>query len=169
MNDQQERLRIEGWIVGFTDGEGCFSVSMFRNNTSKFGWQVFPEFVITQGKKSLPALEVFKTFFGCGKVFVNKRYDNHHEHLYRYCVRSIPDLRERIIPFFKKHPLRTAKQKDFELFVTVVEMLYKKEHLAEGGLKKVAQKIESMNRKKASRFLESSETRRHAPRKRMKI
>lgn len=51
-DNQQERLEIESWIVGFTDGEGCFSVSLLKNNTSKSGWQVFPEFVITQGKKA---------------------------------------------------------------------------------------------------------------------
>jgi hypothetical protein len=163
MTDQQERLRIEGWVVGFTDGEGCFSISMFRNKTSKFGWQVFPEFVITQGKKSLPALKMFQTFFKCGKVFVNKRYDNHHEHLYRYCVRSISDLRTFIIPFFKKHPLRTAKQNDFVLFTEIVEMLHRKEHLTERGLQTIARNIQRMNRKKPSRFLESSETIRHAP------
>ena len=50
-DNQQERLLKIGWIVGFTDGEGCFSLSIFRNKTSKLGWQVFPEFVITQGKK----------------------------------------------------------------------------------------------------------------------
>ena len=165
MNNQQERSRIEGWIVGFTDGEGCFSISMFRNVTTKFGWQVFPEFVITQGEKSLPALKLFKTFFGCGNVFVNKRYDNHHEHLYRYCVRSVQDLHERIVPFFKKHPLRTAKQKDFILFAEVVKMLLKKEHLTKSGLKTIALKIERMNRKKSSQFLKSSETKRRAPAK----
>ncbi len=166
MNDQQERPRIEGWIVGFTDGEGCFSVSMFRNATTKFGWQVFPEFVITQGEKSLPALKLFQTFFRCGNVFVNKRYDNHHEHLYRYCVRSVQDLHTYIIPFFQKHSLQTAKQKDFELFAEIVEMLLKKEHITQAGLKKIALKIERMNRKKPSQFLESSETKRHAPTKR---
>ena len=165
MNDQQERSRIEEWIVGFTDGEGCFSVSIFRNSTTKFGWQVFPEFVITQGGKSLPALKLFKRFFGCGNVFVNKRYDNHHEHLYRYCVRSLVDLHSVVIPFFKKHSLRTAKQKDFLLFAEVVEMLLEKEHLTESGLKKIALKIERMNRKKPSQFLKSSETKRHAPAK----
>ena len=170
MNNQQERSRIEGWIVGFADGEGCFSVSMFRNATTKFGWQVFPEFVITQGKKSLPALKLFKTFFRCGNVFVNKRYDNHHEHLYRYCVRSLADLRSIVIPFFQEHPLRTAKQKDFLLFAEIVEMLLAKQHLTENGLKKIALKIERMNRKKPSQFLESPETKRRAPaRHRVKI
>ena len=165
MNDQQERSRIKEWIVGFTDGEGCFSVSMFRNVTTKSGWQVFPEFVITQGEKSLPALKLFKTFFRCGNVFVNKRYDNHHEHLYRYCVRSVQNLHKHIIPFFKVHSLRTAKQKDFELFAEIVEMFLKKEHLTQVGLKKIALKIERMNRKKSSQFLKSSETKRHAPAK----
>lgn len=94
---------------------------------------------------------------------MNKRYDNHHEHVYRYCVRSVTDLHETIIPFFQKHPLRTAKQQDFILFAETVEMLLKKEHLNEGGLEKIALKIERMNRKKPSQFLESPETKRHAP------
>ena len=166
MSDKQERPEIADWIVGFTDGEGCFSVSIFKNKTSKFGWQVFPEFVITQGKKSLPALELFQEFFGCGKIFVNKRYDNHHEHLYRYCVRSVKDLHEKIVPFFRHHPLRTAKQKDFKLFASIVHLLIEKKHLSAQGLRIVAQKIEHMNRKKPSQFLESRETKRHAPQKR---
>src|SRR3989344_4684646 len=163
MSNQQERPEMKGWIVGFTDGEGCFSISMFRNKTTKFGWQVFPEFVITQGKKSLPALETFQNFFKCGKIYENVRYDNHREYLYRYCVRSISDLREKIIPFYHKNKLYTAKQKDFELFADVVEKVYRKEHLLESGLRAIARKIEQMNRKKKSIFLESSETTHHAP------
>ena len=38
-DNQQERPEINGWIVGFTDGEGCFSVSIIRNKTSSLGWQ----------------------------------------------------------------------------------------------------------------------------------
>ncbi len=161
--DQQERLEIENWIVGFTDGEGCFSVSIFRNSTSKSGWQVFPEFVITQGEKSLQALKLFEEYFECGKIFVNKRYDNHSEHLYRYCVRSIKDLQEKVIPFFGKHRLRTAKQKDFKIFTKIVEMIAKKHHLTQSGLRVIAREIERMNRKKKSQFLESSDTKRRAP------
>ena len=161
--DQQERLEIESWIVGFTDGEGCFSISIFRNSTSKSGWQVFPEFVITQGEKSLSALELFEEYFECGKIFVNKRYDNHSEHLYRYCVRSINDLQKKVVPFFREHPLRTAKQKDFEIFTKIVMMIANKQHLTQSGLRAIARETERMNRKKKSQFLESSETTRRAP------
>jgi len=157
MNNLQERLRKEGWIVGFTDGEGCFSVSIFRNKTTKFGWQLFPEFVVTQGESSLKSLQILENYFGCGKIYKNKRYDNHHEHLYRYCVRSVDDLHNIIIPFFKKHQLHTSKQKDFDVFVEIIELMHQKVHLTEHGLCHIARKIEKMNRKKASKFLASSE------------
>ncbi len=161
--DQQERLELESWIVGFTDGEGCFSISIFQNKTSRIGWQIFPEFVITQGEKSLPALKLFERYFKCGKIFVNKRYDNHSEHLYRYCVRSVRDLKEKVIPFFQLHKLRTAKQDDFRIFAEIVKMIANKRHLSKRGLQMIARKIERMNRKKTSKFLESSETTRRAP------
>lgn len=163
MSNQQERPNIEGWIVGFTDGEGCFSVSIFRNKTMKSGWQVFPEFVVAQGEKSAKSLYIFKEYFDCGEIYLNKRYNNHHEHLKKYCVRSIQDLDTKIIPFFKKYSLYTTKQKDFELFAEIVEMLKKQIHLSENGMRKIALKIQQMNRKKASKYLESSEAIRHAP------
>ena len=131
-----------------------------KNNTSKSGWQVFPEFVITQGKKSLPALKIFKKYFECGKIYENKRYDNYKEHLYKYCVRSMSDIEKRIIPFFKKNKLYTYKQNDFIIFSQIIQLMSKKEHLTKDGLVKIAKLIEKMNRKKKSRFLESPETKR---------
>src|SRR3989344_573373 len=115
-DNQQERSKTVGWVVGFVDGEGCFCVSINRNKEAKIGWQVVPEFVVTQGKKSLNALKELEKFFSCGRIFVNKRYDNHKEHLYRYCVRSLEDLREKVIPFFEDNSLRTAKKEDFTKF-----------------------------------------------------
>lgn len=159
-DNQQERLRIESWITGFTDGEGCFSVSFIKNKTAKSGWQIFPEFVITQGAKSLPALNICKNYFQCGKIYANKRYDNHNEYLYRYCVRSISELQTKIIPFFQKHKLRTHKHRDFVLFVRIIRLMTQKKHLTQNGAKQIARIVEGMNRRKASRFLKSSETKR---------
>ena len=161
--NQQERRETASWIVGFTDGEGCFSVSFIRNATNKSGWQIFPEFVITQGVKSLPALEVFQTYFGCGKIFINKRYDNHHEHLYRFCIRSVDDLSGKIVPFFKRYRLRTAKQKDFLVFAKIIALMEQKQHYTPRGMRRIANLVGTMNRKKRSRFLESPETIRRSP------
>lgn len=165
-DNQQERLKIIGWIIGFTDGEGCFSVSIIKNSTTKLGWQVFPEFVITQEEKSLYVLEAIKGFFGCGRIFINRNInpnDNHREPLYRYCVRSIKDLKEKIIPFFQENNLKTAKQNDFEKFVKIMDLISKRYHLNKNGIIKIARIIETMNRKKPARFLESSTTIRQSP------
>jgi len=162
-DNQQERLKTIGWITGFIDGEGCFSVSIFRNKTSKLGWQVFPELAVTQGEKSLPSLNLLKEFFGCGKIFVNRRHDNHKENIYRYCVRSLKDLDAIVIPFFMKNKLRTSKAKDFEHFVDAVEIMKTGKHLSLNGLRQVARISSKMNRKKPSAFLESSETIRQTP------
>ena len=146
--NQQERLEMSYWISGFTDGEGCFSVALIKNSTTRFGKQIFPEFVVTQGAKSLPALQKIKDFFGCGNIFINKRYDNHNEHLYRYCVRSISELNEKVIPFFERFQLHTYKREDFKIFKKVVHMMTEKKHFQEDGWKEICKLISSMNRKK---------------------
>lgn len=133
-DNQQERLKMIGWIVGFVDGEGCFSVSVFKNRTTRSKFQVFPEFVITQGQKSLASLEEIKSFFRCGGIYVNRRHDNHKENIYRYCVRSLKDLNEIIIPFFKENQLKTYKSNDFQSFCKAVEMMLNHQHLSEEGL-----------------------------------
>ena len=61
--NQQERLIQLGWVVGFVDGEGCFSVSFVRQNDRigwrgyKLGYQVAARFVVSQGASSVPCLE----------------------------------------------------------------------------------------------------------------
>jgi hypothetical protein len=159
-DNQQERLKRIGWIVGYVDGEGCFSVSFFRNKTTKFGWQVFPEFVVTQGEKSKKSLEILEKFFKCGKIYINKRYDNHNENIYRYCIRSKKELTEIIIPFFKNNQLITAKKEDFKIFAKIIELMNENIHTELKGMKKIAKLVEKMNHKKPSCFLESSETKR---------
>ncbi|MBI5358488.1 LAGLIDADG family homing endonuclease [Candidatus Amesbacteria bacterium] len=113
--NQQERLN-PWWIVGFVDGEGCFSESVFKNATCKSGYQTLYEFVITQGEQSRDVMEAIKKYFGCGSIYINHRHDNHHHDLLRYCVRRQDDLKNIIIPFFRKYPLQSAKREQFEKF-----------------------------------------------------
>ena len=149
-DNQQERLFLAGWIVGMTDGEGCFSISIFRNRTTSLGWQVMPEFVITQSGKSYQSLQQIQDFFQCGKIFINRRYDNHHEQLYRYCVRNRHDLEQKIVPFFRKYSLQTAKQNDFERFCQVLLMMKDKQHLSISGLKQIASLVGKKMEKESS-------------------
>ena len=162
-DNQQERPETIGWAVGFVDGEGCFSIAIQRCRMVKLGWQVFPEFVVTPGSKSLAAPEALQQFFGCGRIHINRRYDNHKENLCRYCVRAVADLRNRIVPFFRGYPLKTAKQQDFLLFAHVLDLMRDQKHLSWSGLLEIAAVVEKINRQKYPIFLESSETTRQTP------
>lgn len=158
-DNQQERLVEIGWIVGFVDGEGCFSNGIVQQNNRpgrigyKLHYQVFYEFAVTQGAKSIDALNKLHKFFGVGSVVINRRYDNHKEHLYRYIVRKKEDLLKVIIPFFQKYPLQSSKQKDFEKFVQIVNLVDQKRHLEANGLIGILEIAETMNRRKSRQDL----------------
>jgi len=49
--DQQERLKTIGWVVGFVDGEGCFSCPIYQCGKMTLKWQVRPEFAVAQGAR----------------------------------------------------------------------------------------------------------------------
>ena len=157
--NQQERLVTIGWVVGFVDGEGCFSMGFVKQSDRKekdrtrkgykTGYQIFYEFAVTQGESSLESLEKMKNFFGVGKLYINKRYDNHKEHLYRYVVRKKDDSVNVIVPFFKKYELRTSKKKNFEIFSRCLEEVCKGSHLTTKGAIKIALMTEKMNHKKS--------------------
>jgi hypothetical protein len=156
-DNQQERVR-RGWIVGFVDGEGTFSITVQRNKEMSLGWQVFPEFVVTQGEKNLKVLRELQDFFGCGNVYRNRRHDNHKEDIFRYCVRKTGDLEQVIVPFFKQNKLKTSKVEDFKKFVQALKLIKAKKHLTRSGLAEIAEIAQAMNNKRPSRFLLSSET-----------
>jgi len=162
--NQQERLvKLSNWIVGFVDGEGCFSIGFVKQQDRKekkrfrkgykTGYQIFHEFAVTQGESSLFALKEIHKFFKVGNIYINKRYDNHTEHLYRFVVRKREDLVNVIIPFFKDNKLRTSKRDSFEKFVKCVKIVSQGKHLDQKGLIKIAEIAKNMNRKKSGKNL----------------
>jgi hypothetical protein len=129
------------WIVGFVDGEGCFHIGINQNKTLISGYQILPEFTVTQHKRNIQILYALKDFFKCGVVRVN------HDDIFCYRVRGFSHLKENIIPFFEKHKLLTTKRVDFEKFRTVLLMMERKQHLTQDGLEKIKSIQETMNRK----------------------
>ncbi len=153
--NQQERLRQEGWVIGFVDGEGCFSIGFIRQpggrNRSGYrtGYQVTHEFVVTQGAQSVSCLHELRDFFGVGQVIANRRYDNHREDLFRYVVRRRADLISKIVPFFQAHTLHSSKNENFEKFARCLEWIDAGEHLSTDGLIRIVETVETMNRQKS--------------------
>jgi hypothetical protein len=152
--NQQERLIKIGWVIGFVDGEGCFSIGFVRqpNRMSRrgyrTGYQVFHRFVVTQGVRSADALKELQGFFGIGRLYTNSRHDNHREDLMQYHVSRREDLLGTVIPFFREHSLRTSKRRDFELFAKCVELVASGRHLTADGLIHIARITEQMNHRK---------------------
>src|SRR6266850_1931791 len=150
--NQQERLTTIGWIVGFVDGEGCFSIGLVRQPDRgrrkgySTGYQVSHDFRVTQGAKSLHALEAIREFFGVGAIYPNRRTDNHREDMYAYSVHRREDLRTNIVPFFRQNPLHTAKQLDFDKFAQCLELIAVGRHLTREGLIEILEIAQTMNR-----------------------
>jgi hypothetical protein len=152
-DNQQERLTTIGWLVGFVDGEGCFSAPIFRQRSMRLGWQVQPSFTVVQGESSRDVLEEMVRFFGCGKVYINRRHDNHREDLCSYQVFRNGDLKSVIVPFFEQYPLRTAKRDNFAKFAEVVDLVAHRRHLTVPGLIEIAEIVQTMNHRKPSEVL----------------
>jgi hypothetical protein len=157
--NQQERLIRTGWVVGFVDGEGCFSVGFVKQPDRagrrgyRTGYQVTHSFVVVQGARSLHALHELREFFGVGRVSINRRRDNHKEHLHRYTVNARDELLEVVLPFFRENPLRTAKRDDFEAFARCVEICASGRNRSPDVLIEIAQITETMNHRKSRQDL----------------
>ena len=154
------------WVVGFVDGEGCFSVSIHAHpGVRSFGWQINPVFHVYQHQDARFALDALVPFFGCGRV----RSKGPNSSVLTYAVDRLRDIRERVIPFFECHP-PVVRYADFRRFVDIVDLLGAKAHFTAVGFERAVRLAYSMNAngKQRSRSLEtvlagSSETARQAP------
>jgi hypothetical protein len=128
------------YITGFVDGEGCFSVSFTERRKMLMNLEVRPSFAVGQNKRSLPAMQNMHAYFGCGAIRFSKR-----DQTYKYEVRSLMDLRKRIIPHFKKYQLQTSKLDDFTTFAWICDEIAAGKHLNEDGLKAIISQAYTMN------------------------
>ena len=149
-DNQQERLE-PNWVAGFVDGEGCFYVAINRQPKMKLGWQVLPEFRIVQHERDEQLLKNLQLFFGCGTVTIN------HDTRKELRIRGIDNL-TKVVEFFRTVPLRSKKQRDFEIFAEIIEMIKQGLHNSSDGLHAIAALASGMNRQTVPKFLASSET-----------
>ena len=116
-DNQQERL--DGYIAGYVDGEGTFSIALSRAPTTQFGWQLIPEFHVSQNGDRSEVLRLIQMRFGCGYIKPNGRKDR----AVVLVVRRRADLLGSVIPFFERVPLLSAKRIEFESFARVVRAM----------------------------------------------
>ena len=140
-------MDINSYITGFVDGEGSFLVSFNRRSGIKVGIEVRPSFSVSQHRRSKEIIFKLHEFFKCGGVRYSKRDQN-----YKYEVRSLTDLNNIIIPYFKKFPLQTSKKNDFELFCKICKIMKENKHLSVTGIKEILDLGYKMNNLGARKY-----------------
>jgi LAGLIDADG endonuclease len=151
-DNQQERL--DGYISGYVDGEGSFSVVVNRNPTCRTGYQLVPEFHVSQNGERDQVLRLIRQRFGgIGYIKSNGRRDR----ALVYVVRKRADLLQVVIPFFEASPLLSSKQTEFEKFSSIVRAMDLGYHRTPGGFLELLETAVSMNsngRFRKNRWLE---------------
>jgi len=136
------------YVVGLTDGEGCFYVSVSNSPFYLGGARAGLNFYIKMNEKDKNLLWKIKNTLECGNVYFQKEQRKNHAQCYRYTVESHRDIIEKIVPFFKKHCLQSSsKQKSFKVFCEISEIVKTKKHLTKNGIKHIRKLKARMNQK----------------------
>lgn len=134
------KINLESYISGYVDGEGCFCISIRPRKGNKTGWEVVAGFAVAQNEDRAEVLRLMKDYFKCG--FIRR---NIGDKTLKYETRNLNDLTTKIIPHFEKYPLRSGKQKDFEIFKRVCQKMNKGEHLTNKGIIAITELVSKMN------------------------
>ena len=132
------------WIAGFTNGDGCFKVSIRESKLYKTGSRVALLFVVTQHIRDELLLKNLVDFFGCGQTYSYRDY-------IEFRCQSFKDNYEKILPFFYKYPIIGVKYQYFEDWAKVAEMIQTKVHLTNEGFGQIRKIRAGMNK---GRYLE---------------
>ena len=105
------------YIVGLTDGEGCFLVQIRKD------YRIVLRFFIIQRFDNKELLEKVRKFFNVGYVYRKFQGNDKHKTSFVYEVTKQDEVQNIIVPFFKRYPLQGVKQKSFERFAHVSEIV----------------------------------------------
>jgi hypothetical protein len=131
---------LPSYISGYVDGEGCFTVSISPRATLLVGWEVRPSLSVSQNEDRSEVLLEIQSYFDCGTLRPDRS-----DRTLKWEVRSLPLLVARIIPHFERYPMRSSKQRDFELFADVCRRMVRVEHRTVTGLREIVRLAGAMN------------------------
>jgi LAGLIDADG DNA endonuclease family protein len=137
---QHGLVDLPSYISGYVDGEGCFTVSIAPRPTLVVRWEARPSISVSQnGDRSEVLLEI-QEYFGCGTIRPDRS-----DRTLKWEVRRLPFLVDRIIPHFERYPMRSGKQRDFELFADICLRRDRGEHRTLSGLEEIVRLARRMN------------------------
>src|SRR6266498_763333 len=121
-------------LAGLVVGEGCFYAESVSDRKYRSGWRIRPAFCIEMRHDDREVLEGVRAHLACGRVYDLDfgRYRGYEAKGWRphakYRVSNLADLHEKVVPFFRQHPLFGRKRRAFELFADLVELMRRGRH-----------------------------------------
>jgi hypothetical protein len=152
------------YILGFVEGEGCFSIAISKNidrkpraNPAKRNeiknphlFIVKPSFRVTNCEANRAVLDEIRETLGFGSVYVQKRADSKIQNLAHFYTKSFTEcLRAR--DFFKELSFRTKKGEDFAIWCKCLEIMEQKRHHAKEGILEICALRDQMNFRKTKK------------------
>lgn len=138
LNVVNKEIPDPNWLVGFTSGEGCFTVGVHPSAHHKEGYQARLRFQITQQDRDQELMESIVKYLNCGII-------SHRKGVVDFHVHKFSQITEKIIPFFTKYPVLGVKKENFDDFCKVAELIKVKAHLTEAGLEQIRKIKDGMN------------------------
>ena len=133
-----QKIEYPNWLAGFTSAEGCFLVKISKSKT-KLSEAVQLEFKLTQDERDEQLMRCLIKYFNCGETYKYWTWID-------FKVTQLSDITNKIIPLFKKYPIRGVKALDFYDLCKVAEMMKQKKHLTAEGLEQIRKIKAGMNR-----------------------
>ena len=141
MNKSKKMIKIHPWaITGLIDAEGSLGVNVTKDTTCKSGYIITLFLEIGMNNKDKILLNNIQTTLEVGNIYYKPR-----DKTYRWKVSNLNELTNVIIPHLTTYPLLTQKRADFELFVKIIEIIRRKDHLSHIGLQKIVNLKASLN------------------------
>ncbi len=132
-----------GWFSGFTDAEGCFTVS-FLKGTPTFRIRYL---VSQKGIENLPVLSKLILLFKTGVIEAHSKKGS-----YSFIVSGLQNC-QAVIPYFQEFLLKTLKNQSFLLWCSVLNQIQEKNHLNPAILPDLILKAKNINKnQKATSF-----------------
>lgn len=114
-----------GWFVGFTDGEGCFTINKRNHENSCINYRC--RFQITLRDDDRAILEEIRDILGIGRIsdcLASTHGNVHHRPTTEFYVNAIADC-AKLVEIFERYPLRAKKQRDYSIWRCAVVELQK--------------------------------------------
>ena len=144
----------DGWLAGFTDAEGCFSVKIA---SAKKNFYVTLLYILDQKNEEMVlnniallfntnATAKLRTVNKCITTKDDRKYANTMFRLSIYCNDEKKRVVESLSGYFNKYSLKTSKRSSFSTWIKISQIILGKQPLSSDSLTQVRKLRHNMNR-----------------------